>query len=89
MGLIGPNGAGKSTTVKAILGLLKECRGEIRFTGETKRYAYVPEQPVTLEGLTLEEHLELAAAAFQTYVGGSAKTVGGTVKLLCFAGGTS
>ncbi|MFD1425594.1 ABC transporter ATP-binding protein [Kroppenstedtia sanguinis] len=65
VGLIGPNGAGKSTTVKAILGLLKECRGEIRFTGETKRYAYVPEQPVTLEGLTLEEHLELAAAAFQ------------------------
>ncbi|EGK12387.1 ABC superfamily ATP binding cassette transporter, ABC protein [Desmospora sp. 8437] len=65
VGLIGPNGAGKSTTVKAILGLLKECRGEIRFTGETKRYAYVPEQPVTLEGLTLEEHLELAAAVFQ------------------------
>lgn len=45
--------------------MLKECQGKIRFTGETQRNAYVPEQPVTLEGLTLEEHLELAAAAFR------------------------
>ncbi|WP_231638711.1 ABC transporter ATP-binding protein [Paenibacillus sp. JCM 10914] len=64
MGLIGPNGAGKSTTIKAVLGLLKDCKAEVRIAGDPPRYAYVPEQPVFYEDLTLWEHLDLAAAAF-------------------------
>lgn len=63
IGLIGPNGAGKSTTIKAILGLLTNIDGKIDFTGPNKRYAYIPEQPILFEGLTLWEHLEIAAAA--------------------------
>jgi len=65
VGLIGPNGAGKSTTIKAIMGLLPVMDGKVEFAGESKNYAYIPEQPVLYEGLTLWEHLELAAAAYE------------------------
>jgi len=65
VGLIGPNGAGKSTTIKAIMGLLSVMDGKVEFAGESKNYAYIPEQPVLYEGLTLWEHLELAAAAYK------------------------
>ena len=65
VGLIGPNGAGKSTTIKAIMGLLPAMDGKVEFTGESKNYAYIPEQPVLYDGLTLWEHLELAAAAYE------------------------
>lgn len=64
VGLIGPNGAGKSTTVKSVLGLLKYVDGNVAFGGENGRYAYVPEQPVLYEYLTLWEHLQLAASAY-------------------------
>jgi ABC-2 type transport system ATP-binding protein len=63
-GLIGPNGAGKSTTIKAILGLLPVMDGNVVFCGNNKRYAYIPEQPVFYNDLTLWEHLELAASAY-------------------------
>ena len=65
VGLIGPNGAGKSTTIKGIMGLLPVMDGKVEFAGESKNYAYIPEQPVLYEGLTLWEHLELAAAAYE------------------------
>ncbi len=64
LGLIGPNGSGKSTLIKAILGFLPDINGEIFFNGKRKRYAYIPEQPVFYEELTLIEHLELAASAY-------------------------
>lgn len=61
-GLIGPNGAGKSTTLKAILGLLPQVKAEVNFAGSPEKYAYIPEQPLYYETLTLWEHLGLAAA---------------------------
>lgn len=64
LGLIGPNGAGKSTTIKTLLGLLKNTKAKVSFNGVNKSYAYVPEQPVFYEDLTLWEHLDLAAAAY-------------------------
>lgn len=64
MGLIGPNGAGKSTTIKTVLGLLKDAKAKVSMAGDPPRYAYVPEQPVFYEDLTLWEHLDLAAAAY-------------------------
>lgn len=63
VGLIGPNGAGKSTALKAIMGLLPAAQTSVRFTGLHGNYAYIPEQPLFYDYLTLQEHLELAAAA--------------------------
>jgi ABC-2 type transport system ATP-binding protein len=65
VGLIGPNGAGKSTTIKSLLGLIRYVDGQVTFAGEQKRYAYVPEQPVLYEYMTLWEHLQLAASAYE------------------------
>ncbi|HZK84724.1 MAG TPA: ABC transporter ATP-binding protein [Desulfosporosinus sp.] len=65
VGLIGPNGAGKSTTIKGILGLLPVMVGKVEIAGKNKTCAYIPEQPVLYDGLTLWEHLELAAAAYE------------------------
>lgn len=65
VGLIGPNGAGKSTTIKSILGIMREVKGTIRLGDGTGTYAYVPEQPVLYDSMTLWEHLELAAAAHE------------------------
>ena len=65
VGLIGSNGAGKSTTIKAIAGILPVVDGVISFGGDNKTYAYIPEQPVLYDELTLLEHLELAASAYE------------------------
>lgn len=64
LGIIGPNGAGKSTTIKAVMGLLKHAKISVSIAGDSGKYAYVPEQPVFYEDLTLWEHLDLAAAAY-------------------------
>lgn len=64
VGLIGPNGAGKSTTIKTIIGLLGDYTGSVRFGGKRGSYTYVPEQPIFYEGMTLYEHLEIAAASY-------------------------
>lgn len=47
-----------------MMGLLPKFNGEILFDSD-KHYAYVPEHPVFYESLTLWEHLEFAAAAFE------------------------
>lgn len=74
VGLIGLNGAGKSTTIKHILGLLTPHRGTVTVDGKTlqedpihfrSRMAYIPEAPQFYEELTLWEHLELTAKAYQ------------------------
>ena len=69
--LLGPNGAGKSTIIKCIAGLLR-FQGEIGIDGyhnkslEAKRLlGYVPEMPAIYDLLTVEEHLEFIARAYQ------------------------
>lgn len=73
VGLIGLNGAGKSTTIKHIIGLMQAKQGEIKVKGETfkrtpetyrSHLAYIPEQPILYEELTLYEHLRLIAMAY-------------------------
>ncbi len=73
VGLIGLNGAGKSTTIKHIIGLMQEKSGTVKINGQTfkedpteyrKKLAYIPEQPILYDELTLYEHLRLTAMAY-------------------------
>ena len=72
-GLIGLNGAGKSTTIKHIIGLLTPFSGsvtinnnQLKADSETyrKQFTFVPETPVLYEELTLREHIEVTALAY-------------------------
>jgi branched-chain amino acid transport system ATP-binding protein len=49
--LLGANGAGKTTTLAAIVGLLGDCEGEIRFAGED--VAGLPPEKVVRRGIAL------------------------------------
>ncbi len=73
VGLIGLNGAGKSTTIKHILGLMQPREGRIALSGMTlgdaaeryrSQYAYVPENPLLYEELTVKEHLAFTARVY-------------------------
>lgn len=73
VGLIGLNGAGKSTTIKHIMGLMEPFSGQIQVDGLTlkehpvdyrKKIAFVPETPMVYRSLTLKEHLEITAMAY-------------------------
>ncbi len=70
-GLIGPNGAGKTTTLKCIVGLLKPDGGQIKVCGKDlfrdrvealRNVGYVPENPVMLQNLTVEETIRFIAS---------------------------
>ena len=74
VGLIGLNGAGKSTTIKHMLGLINPMEGElsisnIKINEDIENYrrklSYIPESPVIYDELTLEEHIEMTAMAYQ------------------------
>lgn len=69
--LLGPNGAGKSTLIKCICGLLR-FEGKITIDGydnrssEAKRIlGYIPEMPALYPMLTVHEHLEFIARAYE------------------------
>ena len=73
IGLIGLNGAGKSTTINEIIGLLTPYQGQISVDGLTlaqnqaeyrKKIGFIPETPSLYEELTLREHLETVAMAY-------------------------
>ncbi|RCW17480.1 multidrug ABC transporter ATP-binding protein [Streptococcus gallolyticus] len=73
IGLIGLNGAGKSTTINEIIGLLRPYQGQISIDGLTlaqdqaeyrKKIGFIPETPNLYEELTLREHLETVAMAY-------------------------
>ena len=73
IGLIGLNGAGKSTTINEIIGFLTPYQGQISIDGLTlaqdqaeyrKKIGFIPEMPSLYEELTLREHLETVAMAY-------------------------
>lgn len=69
--LLGPNGAGKSTIIKCIAGLLR-FEGAVNVCGhpnkslEAKRIlGYIPEMPAVYDLLTVWEHMEFIARAYE------------------------
>lgn len=73
VGLIGLNGAGKSTTINEIIGLLTPYKGCISIDEVTlqensevyrKKIGFIPESPSLYEELTLKEHIETVAMAY-------------------------
>jgi branched-chain amino acid transport system ATP-binding protein len=73
--ILGRNGAGKSTTLKSLMGVHKDRKGEIRLNGteiSSKRVyeiarlglAYVPEERAIFSSLTVEENLHLPPVIF-------------------------
>jgi branched-chain amino acid transport system ATP-binding protein len=70
--IIGPNGAGKSTALKAVFGLLRLSRGQIRLGGVDitnsapdrvvrQGVCYVPQTENIFPTLTVQENLEMGA----------------------------
>lgn len=70
--VIGPNGAGKSTLIKTIMGFLEVWEGSILYNGNRLNgmrphtrvkmgIGYIPQGRPVFSGLTVQEHLELAA----------------------------
>ncbi|KPJ22367.1 ABC transporter ATP-binding protein [Streptococcus phocae] len=73
VGLIGLNGAGKSTTINEIIGFLKPYKGSITIDGVKlsddpslyrKKIGFIPETPSLYEELTLAEHIDTVAMAY-------------------------
>src|SRR4051812_8056610 len=73
LGLLGPNGAGKTTTMRAIAGIIPPTGGRLNVAGQdvvtepvaAKRVlAYVPDDPRLFDALTVWEHLQFIAAAY-------------------------
>jgi branched-chain amino acid transport system ATP-binding protein len=74
--LLGPNGAGKTTTLETIAGLNRPISGTVELSGESvggkpaymlarRSLALVPEGRALFPGLTVREHLRLAAGRGQ------------------------
>jgi ABC-type multidrug transport system ATPase subunit len=69
--LIGPNGAGKTTLIKCIAGLLRFegkieiCNWDNKSIEAKKVFGYVPEIPAVYDLLTVAEHIEFIARAYQ------------------------
>ena len=76
MGLIGPNGAGKSTTIRILMGLVHQDRGEVRVLGHP-----IPEEQITAkwdigfasddmrlyETMTLGWHMEFMKSIYRSW----------------------
>lgn len=68
-GFLGPNGAGKSTTIRMLLGLMKETKGQVKVFGKSikeerlailKRVGSMVETPSYYAHLTAYENLEVS-----------------------------
>jgi ABC-2 type transport system ATP-binding protein len=73
LGLVGPNGAGKTTTLRSLAGIIPPTRGRLSIAGHDivadpiaakRQLAYVPDDPKLFDALTVWEHFEFIASAY-------------------------
>ena len=81
VGLVGENGSGKSTLMQIIVGLLKRDAGEV---ARPKRLGYCPQTPMLWDKLTVDEHFELFARAYDLDDESQATAVAGLLEELQF-----
>src|SRR5262245_10507811 len=74
VGLIGPNGAGKTSTLRCIVGIQAPSAGAIQVDGHDivrhpveakRRLAFMADEPLLFEYLTVIEHLRLTGRLYQ------------------------
>lgn len=82
VGLVGENGSGKSTLMKIIVGLLDRDAGTIERSGSL---GYCPQVPLLWEKLTIDEHFELFARAYDLDQKTSARSAEALLEELQFA----
>src|ERR1041384_5561824 len=68
-GFLGLNGAGKTTTIRALLGMIRPCAGDVKVLGEAistnghgpwARVGHLVESPSAYPELSVRENLEIA-----------------------------
>jgi ABC-2 type transport system ATP-binding protein len=68
-GFLGLNGAGKTTTIRALLGMIRPCRGSVKVLGQAigpngrgpwRHVGHLVERPAAYPELTVKENLEIA-----------------------------
>jgi ABC-2 type transport system ATP-binding protein len=73
LGLVGPNGAGKTTTLRCLVGIIRPASGVITIGGHDlgthpldakRRLAFIPDEPLLFEYLTVAEHLRFVARVY-------------------------
>ncbi|MDQ3691251.1 MAG: ABC transporter ATP-binding protein [Chloroflexota bacterium] len=74
--LVGPNAAGKSTLIKTWVGFERPTRGSVRVAGidpwknraaALDHIGYVPQSPALYDGLSVEDHLDMAVLLRPTF----------------------
>jgi ABC-2 type transport system ATP-binding protein len=74
--LVGPNAAGKSTLIKTWVGFERPTRGSVKVAGidpwqdraaALDHIGYVPQSPALYDGLSVEDHLDMAVLLRPTF----------------------
>ena len=78
VGVIGPNGAGKTTLLRTVIGLAR-ASGDVRLDGTpigvlnrrrlARLVAYVPQRPVTPDGMTVTDYVLMGRTPYIPYLG--------------------
>ena len=81
VGLVGENGSGKSTLMQVVVGMIGRDAGSV---DRPDRLGYCPQQPLLWDKLTVNEHFELFATAYQMTKDAGLKAAGNMLEELQF-----